>query len=98
MFRESWRCCEILIMLFGIPLGFSGVAVLMGLLAGLASIVAAYYAVAASVLLEGAMFMLMGMIQIVLPQLWDKLMALALYGSTDRLLNCSINFRLPIRD
>jgi hypothetical protein len=63
-------------MLFGIPLGFSGVAVLMGLLAGLASIVAAYYAVAASVLLEGAMFMLMGMIQIVLPQLWDKLMAL----------------------
>ena len=66
----------ILIALFGIPLGFSGVAVLMGLLAALASIVAAYYAVAGSVLLGGAMFMLMGMTQIVLPQLWDKLMAL----------------------
>jgi uncharacterized membrane protein len=66
----------ILIALFGIPLGFSGVAVLMGLLAALASMAAAYYAVAGTVLLGGAMFMLMGMTQIVLPQLWEKLMAL----------------------
>jgi uncharacterized membrane protein len=66
----------ILIALFGIPLGFSGVAVLMGLLAAVAGIVAAYYAVAGSVLLVGAIFMLMGMTQIVLPRLWDKLLTL----------------------
>jgi uncharacterized membrane protein len=66
----------ILIALFGIPLGFSGVAVLMGLLAALAGMVAAYYATAGSILLGGAMLMLMGMTQIALPQLWDKLMAL----------------------
>jgi uncharacterized membrane protein len=66
----------ILIALFGIPLGFSGVAVLMGLLAALAAVVAAYYAAAGSMLLGGAMFMLMGMTQIALPQLWDKLIAL----------------------
>jgi uncharacterized membrane protein len=66
----------ILIALFGIPLGFGGVAVLMGLLGSLAGLVAAYYAITGSVLLVGAVFMLMGMIQIVLPQLWDKLIAL----------------------
>lgn len=63
----------ILIALFGIPLGFGGVAVLMGLLLALAGILAAYYAIAGSVLFSGAVFMLMGMTQIVLPQLWDKL-------------------------
>jgi uncharacterized membrane protein len=66
----------ILIALFGIPLGFGGVAVLMGLLAALAGIVAVYYAIAGTILLGGALFMLMGMTQIVLPQVWDKLLTL----------------------
>jgi len=66
----------ILIALFGIPLGFGGVAVLMGLLAALSGLVVAYYATAGSILLGSAVFMLMGMTQLVLPQLFDKLTAL----------------------
>jgi uncharacterized membrane protein len=63
----------ILIALFGIPLGFGGVAVLVGLLLALAGIVVAYYAAAGSVLLVGAISTLLGLTRIFLPQLWDKL-------------------------
>jgi len=66
----------ILIALFGIPLGFGGVAVLMGLLAALSGIVVAYYATAGSILLAGAMLMLMGLTQFAMPQLSDKLITL----------------------
>jgi uncharacterized membrane protein len=66
----------ILIAFFGVPLGFGGVAVLAGVLVTLAGILIAYYAVAGSVLLIGAVFMLLGLIRVVLPQLWDKLVAL----------------------
>ena len=66
----------ILIALFGIPLGFSGVGVLVGLLFALVGLVAAYYAVAGSVLFVGAVLMLMGLTHIMLPQLWDKLVLL----------------------
>jgi uncharacterized membrane protein len=66
----------ILIALFGIPLGFGGVAVLMGLLAALSGLVVAYYATAGSILLAGAMLMLVGLTQLVVPQLGDKLITL----------------------
>jgi uncharacterized membrane protein len=66
----------VLIALFGIPLGFSGVGVLMGLLFALAGIAIAYYATAGSILLAGAVSMLLGMTRMFLPHLWDKLATL----------------------
>jgi uncharacterized membrane protein len=76
--RSQWLYVAggILIALFGIPLGFGGVAVLIGLLAALSGLVVAYYATAGSILLAGAMLMLMGLTQFALPQLWDKFITL----------------------
>jgi uncharacterized membrane protein len=68
----------ITIALFGIPLGVWGVGVLVGLLIALAGIVFAYYVLAGSFLLAGAVFMSMGLIRVVLPELWDKLMMLGI--------------------
>ncbi len=66
----------ILIALFGLPLGSAGVGVLVGLLAALAGILVAYYAVAGSFLLVGALTMLLGLTRILLPQLFDRLVVL----------------------
>src|ERR1700693_1590411 len=66
----------ILIALFGIPLGFGGVAVLVGILITLAAIVAVYYAIAGVVLLTGAMVMLPGLARTYAPGFWDKMVAL----------------------
>ncbi len=66
----------ILIALFGIPLGFGGVGVLVGLLFALAGIAIAYYATAGSILLAGAMSMLLGLTRMFLPHLWDNLVTL----------------------
>jgi uncharacterized membrane protein len=66
----------ITIALFGIPLGFGGVGVLLGLLAALAGILVAYYAVAGSFLLVGACFASLGLVRVILPELWDKLVML----------------------
>ncbi len=64
----------ILIALFGIPLGFGGVGVLVGLLTALFGILVAYYAVAGSILLVGALTMLLGLTRIFLPGLWYQLL------------------------
>ncbi len=66
----------ILIALFGIPLGFGGLGVLLGLLFALAGVVVAYYAAAGSILLTGAVFTLLGLTRIIAPDFWDKLVAL----------------------
>jgi len=66
----------IFIALFGLPLGSAGAGVLVGLLAALAGFLAAYYAVAGSLLLVGAVTMLVGLARILLPQLFDRLVAL----------------------
>ena len=63
----------VLIALFGIPLGFGGVGVLVGLLFALAGIAIAYYATAGSILLAGAMSMLLGLTRMFLPHLWDNM-------------------------
>ncbi len=57
----------IFIALFGLPLGSAGVGVLVGLLAALAGILVAYYAVAGSFLLVGAVTMLLGLTRLILP-------------------------------
>jgi uncharacterized membrane protein len=64
-----------LIALFGIPLGFGGMGVLAGLLAALAAIVIAYYATAGSILLAGVVSMSAGMTRLLVPSLWDKMIA-----------------------
>src|SRR5271154_4575676 len=66
----------ITIALFGIPLGFGGVGVLVGLLIALAGFVFAFYALTGSFLLVGAVFMSMGLIRVILPELWNKLIVL----------------------
>jgi uncharacterized membrane protein len=62
----------ILITIFGIPLGFGGLGVLLGVFAALAGILVAYYAVTGSVLLVGTIFMVLGAVRIALPELWEK--------------------------
>ncbi len=66
----------ILIALFGIPLGFGGFGVLVGILAAIAGIVVAFYATAGSIVLVGAFFMLLGLTRVVLPQWFDRLVTL----------------------
>ncbi len=68
----------IIIALFGIPLGFWGLGVLLGLMAALTGILVAYYAVAGSFLLVGSCFTALALIRIVLPELWDKMMMLGI--------------------
>ena len=63
----------ILIALFGVPLGFGGVAVLLGVLVALAGVVIAYYAAAGTILLAGVVVMLLGLTRIYQPGAWDKL-------------------------
>lgn len=66
----------ILIALFGIPLGFGGFGLLVGILAALGGIVVAYYATAGSIVLVGALFTLLGLTRVILPQLFDRLVML----------------------
>ena len=66
----------ILVALFGLPLGFGGVAVLMGLLLALGGIVMAYYAVAGSLLFAGSLIGLVGLIRLALPGVYYQLVEL----------------------
>lgn len=61
--------------LFGIPLGAGGIGVLVGLLGALASLLVGYFAVTGSTLLVGAVFILLGLIRVMSPHLWDILLA-----------------------
>ena len=66
----------ILVALFGLPLGFGGVAVLMGLLLALGGVVMAYYALAGSLLFAGSLLGLVGLIRLALPGVFDQLVEL----------------------
>ncbi len=66
----------ILIALFGIPLGFGGLGVLVGILAALAGVVVAFYATVGSIVLVGALFVLLGLTRMFLPHLFDRLVML----------------------
>lgn len=61
--------------LFGLPLGFGGIGVLLGLLVAVGGVVMAYFAVSGSVLLVGALSVLMGLIRLFAPNLWGGLIA-----------------------
>ncbi len=66
----------ILIALFGLPLGAWGIGALLGVLSGLAGLLIAYYAVTATTFFVGGTFMLLGLVRISAPDIWDKLVAL----------------------
>ncbi len=66
----------VLIAFFGIPLGFGGFGVLVGILAALGGVVAAYYATAGSIVVVGALFTLLGLTRVILPHLFDRLVIL----------------------
>ncbi len=66
----------ILIALFGIPLGFGGVAVLAGILMSLAGMVVAYFTATASLLMAGMFFFLLALVRMYQPDLWDRLISL----------------------
>jgi uncharacterized membrane protein len=65
-----------LIAMFAIPLGFGAFGALAGILAGLAGIVIAFYATAGSIVLVGALFTLLGLTRMLLPQFFDRLLML----------------------
>jgi uncharacterized membrane protein len=65
----------IVIALFGIPLGFGGIAVLAGMLVALAGIVLSFYATMAVVFLIGTLLLTLGLTRIYEPAIWDKLLA-----------------------
>jgi uncharacterized membrane protein len=65
----------VLIALFGIPLGFGGVAVLAGVLVALTGIVLSFYATMAVVFLTGTLLLVLGLTRIYEPAVWDRLLA-----------------------
>lgn len=77
--KRSWPlyiCGAILVALFGLPLGFGGAAVLIGLLCAMAAIVFAYYMTAGSVVFAGSVFALAGFVRLTDPGLWNYLVRL----------------------
>lgn len=66
----------ILIALFGLPLGFGGLGVLVGLLAAVAGVLIAFYAAAGSITLVGSLVTVLGLVRFLVPQLFDKLVDL----------------------
>jgi uncharacterized membrane protein len=73
----------ILIALFGIPLGFGGFGVLLGLLAALAGVLIAYYAFTGALLFTGCIIMITGLTRALLPELWDRLVELGYIQTGD---------------
>jgi uncharacterized membrane protein len=65
----------ILIALFGIPLGFGGVAVLLGALLTMVGVVVVYYGLASLILLCSVIFLALGTSRIYQPEFLDRLVA-----------------------
>jgi uncharacterized membrane protein len=59
----------------GLPLGFAGVAVLLGALGAMLGLVAAFFATATLLLVTGVMGMGLGLLRMLNPDLWDQLVA-----------------------
>src|SRR5262245_36639043 len=65
----------ILIALFGIPLGFGGVGVLLGVFVALAGVVIAYYGAAAILMVGAAAVVSFGLTRLYRPEWWDSLVS-----------------------
>jgi uncharacterized membrane protein len=66
----------ILIALFGLPLGFGGLGVLLGLLGALTGVAVAFCATAGSILLVGALVTVLGLTRFLVPPVFDRLVDL----------------------
>ena len=85
--RESWLNVRrlknfplsvlggIVVGVFGLPLGFAGVAMLLGGLGAMLGLVAAFFATATLLLVTGVMGMGLGLLRMFNPDLWDHLVA-----------------------
>ena len=67
----------VFIALFGIPLGFGGVSVLVGLLLALTWLVVVFFALTGATLLAGTLIMIIGLSRFLIPRLFDPLIAAA---------------------
>jgi uncharacterized membrane protein len=65
----------IVVGMFGLPLGFAGVAMLLGGLGAMLGLVAAFFATATLLLFTGVMGMGLGLLRMFNPDLWDHLVA-----------------------
>jgi len=65
----------IVVGMFGLPLGFAGVAMLVGGLGAVLGLVAAFFATAALLLITGVAGMGLGLIRMLSPDFWDQLVA-----------------------
>ena len=65
----------IVVGMFGLPLGFAGVAVLLGALGAMLGLVAAFFATATLLLVTGVVGMGLGLLRMLNPDLWDQLVA-----------------------
>jgi uncharacterized membrane protein len=63
----------ILIGFFGLPLGFGGVAVLVGVLAAITAAMIAFFASAAALVLIGLFGVGLGLLRLFRPEFWDQL-------------------------
>ena len=67
----------IFIAFFGVPLGFWGISVLVGLLLALTGFVVAFFALAGTTLLAGSVIMVIGLSRFLFPPLLDRLIEIA---------------------
>ena len=65
----------IVVGMFGLPLGFAGVAALLGALGAMLALVAAFFATATLLLVTGVVGMGLGLLRMLNPDLWDQLVA-----------------------
>jgi hypothetical protein len=65
----------ILIALFGIPLGFGGAAIIVGMLAALAGLMGALYAASVASFFAAALWLVLGLTRMYEPELWNRLLA-----------------------
>lgn len=65
----------ILLAVFGIPLGFGGAAVVVGMLAAFAGLLAGLYAAAFASILAAALWLALGLTRMYEPELWNRLLA-----------------------
>ena len=61
--------------MFGLPLGFAGVAMLLGGLGAMLGLVVAFFATASLLLITGVAGMGLGLLRMLNPELWDQLVA-----------------------
>ena len=77
----------LVIALFGIPLGFGGIAILMGVLLTLTGFALAYYTAVGVVFLTASLFAVMGLVRAYSPEFWERLVSFGIIQMNGQLAN-----------